>query len=192
MDSKFFTFIKPALTFVDNGDFFRKPFNWLYTILAALNLLAPIFILISAINNNIFTTPAKYIIVFILVWLVVLLVSWLSFQLWWDRREKVAKTSEVGQDFIATPVFSHFIQTIGEWFGLWVGILGFAFALIATIFLGSDGDFMARQLGMGFLGVGFQNIILMPIYGFLIIVFFRFLAETFRALASIANNTKKI
>jgi hypothetical protein len=39
--------------------------------------------------------------------------------------------------------------------------------------------------------VGFLSIILMPIYGFLIIVATRFLAEQFRALVSIANNTKK-
>jgi hypothetical protein len=38
---------------------------------------------------------------------------------------------------------------------------------------------------------GFLFIILMPIYGFLIIVATRFLAEQFRALSSIANNTRK-
>lgn len=192
MDNKFFTFIKPAIGFIDNGNFFRKPFSWLYTVIAVLNLLIPIFILVAAINNNVFKAPAKFVIVFILIWLVILFVSWISFQLWWDRREKVDKTSQVGQEFIATPVFAHLIQTSGEWFGVWVGILGFAFAFLTTIFLGSDGYMLANQLGMGFLGVGVQNIILMPIYGFLTIVFFRFIAEAFRALASIANNTKKL
>jgi len=38
---------------------------------------------------------------------------------------------------------------------------------------------------------GWLFTILMPIYGFLIIVTTRFLAEQFRALASIANNTRK-
>ena len=33
---------------------------------------------------------------------------------------------------------------------------------------------------------------LMPIYGFLIVVFARLLAELYRALAVIANNTKKL
>ena len=32
---------------------------------------------------------------------------------------------------------------------------------------------------------------LLPIYGFLIVVFARLLAELYRALAAIANNTKK-
>ena len=32
----------------------------------------------------------------------------------------------------------------------------------------------------------------MPIYGFLIVVFARLLAELYRALAVIANNTKKL
>lgn len=190
MDNKFFTFIKPYLSFIDKGDFFRKPFSWLYIAFAVLNLILPFYILYTAIDNNIFDTfytPAKFIIVFILVWIVIAFAGWVSFQLWWDRKNKVTETSVENSEFVATPVFAHFIQTFGEWIGTWIGIVGFFVALLATIILGSD----TAAIGVPFIQSGIAFIILMPIYGFLIVVGSRFLAEMCRALASIANNTKK-
>lgn len=192
MDNKFFTFIKPYLSFIDKGDFFRKPFSWLYIAFAVLNLILPFYILYTAIDNNIFDTPAaKFIIVFILVWIVIAFASWVCFQLWWDRKNKVTETSVENSEFVATPVFAHFIQTFGEWIGTWIGIVGFFVALLATIILGSDAVYLNAAIGVPFIQSGIASIILMPIYGFLIVVGSRFLAEMCRALASIANNTKK-
>jgi hypothetical protein len=191
MDNKFFTFIKPYLSFIDNGHLYRKPFSWLYVILAVINLLLPIYVFYQAIKNQVFDSPAKYVIVFLLVWIIIAFASWISFQLWWDRKSKVINTSIESDEFVATPVFSHFIQTLGEWIGTWIGIVGFGTALLTTIILGEEGNSLSEQLGFGFMEVGFLSIILMPIYGFLIIVATRFLAEQFRALVSIANNTKK-
>lgn len=192
MDNIFFTFIKPVLAYVDKGHFFRKPFGWLYLIIAALNLLFPVAVLIGVIDNNFFKfANAQAITVFFLIWIMIVFVSWLSFQLWWQRREMVVATSEEGAEFVATPVFSHLIQTFGEWLGMWIGIVGFWFALVATIILGSDAGMLARQLGIPFLEAGVLFIIIMPIYGFLVVVFFRFLAELFRALTSLANTAKK-
>ncbi len=191
MQNRFFTFIAPYLTFIDNGKIFRNPFSWLYSIIAVINLILPFYILYKAIDNNIFRAPGKFVFVFILVWITILIASWIGFQIWWNRKTKVLTSSAIGDDFIATPVFSHFIQTLGEWLGTWIGLVGFVFALLATIFLGQQGMMISRQLGMGFLNVGLLSIILMPIYGFIIIVASRFLAEQFRALAAIANNTKQ-
>jgi hypothetical protein len=192
MDNKFFTFIKPYLSFIDKGDFFRKPFSWLYIAFAVLNLILPFYILYTAIDNNIFDTfytPAKFIIVFILVWIVIAFASWVCFQLWWDRKNKVTETSVENSEFVVTPVFAHFIQTFGEWIGTWIGIVGFFVALLAI--LGSDAVYLTAAIGVPFIQSGIASIILIPIYGFLIVVGSRFLAEMCRALASIANNTKK-
>ena len=63
MDNKFFTFIKPYLSFIDNGHLYRKPFSWLYSLLAVVNLILPIYIFYKAVDNNIFDTPAKFVIV---------------------------------------------------------------------------------------------------------------------------------
>jgi len=191
MENKFFTFIKPYLTFIDNGHLYRKPFSWLYTLLAVVNLILPIYIFYQAADNRIFDAPAKFIIVFLLVWIIIAFASWISFQLWWDRKSKVITTSSEGDEFVATPVFSHLIQTIGEWLGTWIGIVGFSVALLTTLILGDEGYYLSSLLGLGFMKTGFLFIILMPIFGFLIIVATRFLAEQFRALSSIANNTRK-
>jgi len=63
MNSKFFNFVGPFLAIIDNGKLFRKPFSWLYSVIAIINLLLPAFILYQAIANNIFSAPAKFIIV---------------------------------------------------------------------------------------------------------------------------------
>ena len=185
----------------------------MYIAFAVLNLILPFYILYTAIDNNIFDTPAnaKFIIVFILVWIVIAFASWVCFQLWWDRKNKVTETSVENSEFVVTPVFAHFIQTFGEWIGTWIGIVGFFVALLDI--LGSDAVYLTAAIGVPFIvpcsdavyltaaiGVpfivpfiqsGIASIILIPIYGFLIVVGSRFLAEMCRVLASIANNTKK-
>jgi len=191
MDNKFFTFIKPYLSLIDNGYLYREPFRWLYALLAVVNLILPIYIFYQAVDNRIFDSPAKFIIVFLLVWVIIAFASWISFQIWWDRKSKITTTSVAGDEFIATPVFSHLIQTMGEWLGTWIGIVGFSVALLTSLILGDEGNYLSRQIGVPFLGTSVLFVILMPIYGFLIIVGSRFLAEQFRALSSIANNTRR-
>lgn len=135
-DNKFFSFFEPVLKYIDTGKFFREPFRWLYAILAILNLLTPIVLLVMAINNDLFRYGGgRMIAAFILVWLVIAFVSWLGFQIWWNRREKVYAAATAHDDFVAIPVFSHFIQTFGEWAGMFVGIGGALLTLIAAIFL---------------------------------------------------------
>jgi hypothetical protein len=194
MENKFLTFIRPYLSFIDNGHFFRKPFSWLYTLLAIVNLLIPIYVLYQASHNGIFDyNTAKIIVVFLLLWVIVVFAGWVGFQLWWDRKSKIDMSSTAGDEFIATPALSHFIQTLGEWIGTWIGLVGFGFALLTTIILGNEGYYFSEIIGIPYLNTnsGWMAILTMPIVGFLIIVFSRFLAEQIRALSAIANNTKK-
>jgi len=191
MENKFLTFIKPYLSYIDNGHFFRKPFSWLYSILAVINLLFPLVVIYKASDNRIFDSQGKFIAVFLLVWIVVAFAGWISFQLWWDRKAKISTSSAAGDEFIATPVFSHFIQTLGEWIGTYIGLVGFCFALFTTLFLGGEGYYMSGSIGIPFMESGWVSVIVMPVTGFLIIVISRFLAEQIKALSSIANNTRK-
>jgi hypothetical protein len=191
MNNKFFTFIKPYLNIIDNGLFFRKSFYWLYIILAVLNLVLPLYILYKAVDNHIFEFPAKFVTLFVVVWLIIAFVSWVSFQLWWNRKERVALSSELNDEFTATPVFSHLVQTAGEWLGTWIGVVGFLTTLLATIILGDEGSQFSRLIGIDFLSVGIPAIIITPIIGFLIIVIARFFAEQIKTLSAIANNTKR-
>jgi len=187
MKFSFTAFIAPILKYIDDGDFYRSPFEWLYMIFAGINLLIPLIILFNI--GDIFDMQFKFVITFILVWLFIVVACWVGFQIWWNRKDGVVKTSKEGDDFIATPVVSHLVQTIGEWLGSLLAITGVGFSLFATLFLGDSASTMARQMGIP-LGGGFLMILAYPVIGFLIIVVFRFIAETARALASVANNTR--
>lgn len=187
----FFDFIAPYLSAIDDGRFFRKPMMWLYTLIAVINIIIPFYILYHAIENQIFQAPAKFIIVFILVFMAIAFSCWIGFQIWWDRKDKIDIISLPQDDFVAIPVFSHFVQTLGEWAGTWVAIVGFIFSLLATIILGQEGNYLSQVFGLWFLNISAISIILMPIYGFLIVISARVFAEALRALVSIANNTKK-
>lgn len=195
MENKFLTFISPYLSYIDKGHLFRKPFSWLYAIFAIINLLLPLYILLDQlIDHRIFDAEFKITITVLLAWAIIAFAGWLSFQLWWDRKTKITFSSDDNAEFVATLAFSHLIQTLGEWLGTWVGIVGFGFALLTTIILGEQGHYLSYQFGIPiigqYLGSGWTYVFLMPIYGFLIIVLTRFLAEQIKALSAIANNTK--
>jgi len=191
----FLTFIDPYLSFIDSGKLYRKPFSWLYMALAAVNAVLPFYLLGKAIDMGIFKDAgAKFIFAFIFAWLFVVVACWIGVQIWWNRKDKVQQTSQEGADFPATPVIAHFLQTLGEWFGSFIAIAGLGISLCGVIFLGDNASLLAYALG-GFLSMfsadGFLGIIVNPIMGFITIVIFRFIAEQCRALAAIANNTKK-
>jgi hypothetical protein len=189
MNSPFFNFFKPYFDYIDSGKLFRKPYSWLYVVLAVLNLLFPFYVLVKGIS--VFDQmEAKMIVFFILFWIVLVVAGWLSAQLWWNRKSKVENLTSMGDDFIAIPVISHFFQTLGEWLGTYIAVVGCLGSIFATIFLGESASYFLPS-EVPFLDISLGGIILMPIYGFLIIGFSRFIAEQARALASIANNTKK-
>lgn len=186
-----FLSIFPFIDYLDRGLIFRKPFSWLYSIIGIINLILPIFLFYRALEINIFEFYSKFIIYFILTWLIVTYGSWVSFQLWWDRKIKVSETSVEGDEFVATLVLAHFVQTLGEWIGTWVGTVGFSVALLSSVILGYQADYLFYQFQIPFIYIGYLFIFIMPIFGFLIIVSARLIAEQLRALSAIANNTKK-
>jgi hypothetical protein len=189
MDNKFLSFIKPALDYVDSGEFFKAPFKWLYVLIGVSNLLAPFSLLYIA--NRVFDAPAKFVIAFLLVWLVLVANGWVCFQIWWNRKDAVLASSKAGDDFAAIPVFAHFLQTAGEALGTSLAIAGTGITLIAMVILGDENFWISRMIGVNVLSFGLAGVLINPILGFLIIVLSRFIAEQSRALAAIANNTKK-
>jgi hypothetical protein len=191
MDNKFFTFIKPYLNFIDTGKIFRNPISWLYYAGAAVSILTPLYVMYLAIDNKIFSAPAKFIIAFILIWFLLCVASWIIFQIWWDRKDKVLASTSENDKFVAIPVFAHFVQTLGEVYGSLIAILGFGFSLISLVLLGSDAAVLANQIGLGFINPGVAGLIISPITGFIMLVVARVISELIRALADIANNTAK-
>lgn len=188
----FFHFIRPFLDYIDSGNFFTKPFYWLYVLNAVAILLFPVVSLYVGLKNNIFEMPFKFALAFLLAVALMAFTSWILFQLWWDRKDKVLAMARQGDDFVATPVFSYYLQTAGESVGTYVAIAGTGITLIAAILLGSEAKSLGRSMGLEFLtGGSFLFIFVWPLAGFGIIIFTRFLAEMLRALVTIANNTKR-
>lgn len=189
--NKLLTFISPYLAYIDNGQMFRNPFSWLYIAIAVINLLWPLVILYELIDNQIFEQPFKIAITLLLIWVVIAIAGWISFQLWWDRKTKITFPSTDNAEFAATPALAHLVQTFGEWIGTWIGFVGTFAALFTSIFLAGEGYQMQQIPLVGdYLHGGFAYVVLMPLFGFLIIVLARFFAEQIKALSAIANNTK--
>lgn len=176
MNNKLFTFLDPLLGYIDNGRFFREPFRWLYVIFAVLNLLFPIAILVKVIDMGFFKfAEGKAIFAFILVFIILCGGAWGSYLLWMNRKNKLKDIIQENNEFIAIPVVSHLTQTIGEWLGIYIGVIGTLCSLIIALFAANELQYiMPVSTGIFFL---------MPIYGFLIVVFARLLAELYRALA---------
>ncbi len=185
----FLSFIKPYLSIIDNGVLFRKPFSWFYATIAILNLLWPLYILLISFSNS---SLMNNFFLFFLVWLFIAFAGWVSFQIWWNRMLKIEASKE-DDEFVVIPIFSHFIQTSGEWFGTWISIVGFGVSLLMAIFLsGENSVSFLKETNLSFIGsFGIAGIIMFPVLGYFIILLTRFLAEQFKALAAIANNTKK-
>jgi len=197
MKNKFFSFISPALNVIDNGKFFREPLRWLYFFLAGLNLLLPLVFIIPALiySEIIFSNGFLYILAFILVFLAVCFSSWVGFQIWWNRADSIRLFSSVGDENFATVAFSHLVQTFGEWLGVTLGLNGFFGGLLLLIGalvmrLTTGEELPLWQLGVG--SYAYFLILLGPLAGFLVLVITRFLAEQIRALASVANYSRKL
>lgn len=191
MESNFFSFVKPFLNFIDAGEFYRKPFKWLYSLIAILSLLTPLYLLYEMISKNIFDGPAKLVIGALLIWVILAFSYWIVFQIWWSRKNQIGEHKIKGDRFVATPSFVHFIQTSGESMGTFVAIAGAGASLISFILLGSDGRVIDRMIAIrGGGDYGILGVIIFPIIGYIIVIFSRFISEQISALAAIANNTK--
>lgn len=185
MNNKLFTFLNPLLGYIDNGRFFREPFRWLYVIFAVLNLLFPLFILVKVIDMKFFSyAEGKAIFAFILIFIILCAGAWASYLLWMNRKDKLKEAIKEDNEFIAIPVMSHLTQTAGEWLGLYIGVIGTLCSLVIMVFAANEMNYI--------LPIPSGIFFLLPIYGFLIVVFARLIAELYRALAVIANNTKKL
>lgn len=192
MNNKLFAFFEPVWRFIDNGSFFREPFRWLYVAIAILNLLFPLVAIFGTIGSGVFKyMSGGAIFAAILVFILLIALGIMSFVLWMDRQKKLKELLHEDNEFVAIPMVSHFIQTLGEWFGFYLGLFGCVASLLFMLFGGSE---MLGQFGGSLLpwGSGVMMIIIYPILGFLIVVSARLLAELYRAMASIANSAKCI
>jgi hypothetical protein len=189
--NKFLTFFDPFFAYIDAGKIFRKPFAWLYGLLAILNAIFP-FIVLYWMIKLFKVLEGEQIFGLILLWLVILAAGWFSVQLWWNRMAQVGKLPNDSDEFVVTPAYAHLLQTSGEWLGCYIAIVGFFTALLTWIFIDPEVlESVFGSYGVAVFGTGIVSIFIPLIYGFLILITFRFAAEVAKALISIAKNTKK-
>jgi hypothetical protein len=184
--SPLFTFSKPYLNYISSG----KLFSLIYFVMAFVNIIMPFMILYNVINSGLLNYGDDYLSAFVLTWLVILFACWIGFQMWWERRKKIKSIGSA--EFVATMFFSELMKTFGEGIGTLIGIISAGGGLLASLALGNNVNHLFNAIGMGFLRFGVMVIIIGPIIGFLIILFFHFFAEQLRIWAALANNTKEI
>jgi len=77
----------------------------------------------------------NYILAFITSWAVIVVACLVGFLLWWERRKRIAAVED--SQFVTTVAFSEILQTLGEWLGTFIGIVGVGVGLFGTVFLGN-------------------------------------------------------
>lgn len=185
------SFVKPFLGYIDNGDFFRKPFRILYLVIAVVVALAPFFALWSIIDSGVFKfAKAGMIIGIVLAWLVMLAGFLFVALIWWTRADQLQDLGRSGDEYPVTPIFAHFVRTSGESGGVIVGGVMFLVTLILLIFSGKQGGALLSSVP-GLAGGTWVTVFMMPVAGFLIVLFSRFISEQIRAIVNIAQNTKR-
>ena len=186
MYQKFFDIIKPLTDYIDSGKFFRQPLQWLYYVIGCLCALFPFYVIYELIDKYVFKyADGKETFALILVLLILIAVCFGSFLLWFNRAQKLPELLKPDSKFVAVPAVANFIQTSGEFYGLFLGVFGFLSSLILTLF-----DFYVPIPFMT--EVGFGATVMFPIVGYVIVVGCRYIAELVLSIADIANNTDKI
>jgi len=186
-DSTFTNFARPYFDFIGTGQIYIL----FYIIMAMFNLFIPLGVIFYTIKSGFLQNSGTKIVVgFIFLLLVICFASWIGFQLWWYRKSSIKKAES--SEFVATPIVSDLIQTFGEWVGTMIGIIGAGIGLVAIIFLGDSTGSLYRGCGSRLMQFSPLIIFMGPLFGFLNIIFFRFIAEQIRIFAAIANNTKEM
>jgi pSer/pThr/pTyr-binding forkhead associated (FHA) protein len=185
------SWIRPLLTVIDNGSFFRHSFYWIYFVMAILTLFFPIYLVYKAIEMHFYEMPGKALAFAILSWIIIAFVSWLSFQLFWDRKLKVVNSSDSGDSFVAMPLFSDFILTLGIYIGIWIGVVGSLISVLGMIVFSNLGDFNIPFNLLGGVKTSMWRIFSLPFIGLLIILVSRFISEQILVMGAIANRILK-
>lgn len=180
-----FNLLKPLTDFIDSGRFFRQPFQWLYYIIGVLCALTPLYVLYTLIESRIFKyADGGDIFAIILIWLVFGAVCIGGLILWFSRGKKLSEILPENSKFVALPCVANFIQTSGEFFGLFIGLFGFIGGVLSNIFgIGREFPIIAATIPTSILSL---------IFGYLAVVFSRYVSELLLAIAAIANNTEKM
>ena len=176
---------KPFLDYIHKG----KYFELIYLIKAIISLTIPFVVFFIAINRGLFDFGTRIVFFSILVWILFILSGWMGFQLWMDRRRKLKKLET--HEFIAIPIVSDMIKTIGEWMGIFIGLVGTIGWILTLVFFGNTLRFIISFFGMGIWELILYTVCY-PLSAIGVMISCRFLAEMINVFAKLTNNTKEI
>lgn len=179
----FFTYGRPLIDALDNGDALKKPLIILYYVMAAGLILYPLYLAYEAIfEMSFFKWPFIDVIGVTVVFAAFAFSSWMSFQIVWDRKNKNVESIKEGQRYLSTKIVTDLVKVIGECLAIIITITGTVGVIVGLLsdaageIVGSDGIFY---------------LFMFPVIGYCILVGSKFMSETVIALTDIAQNTKK-
>jgi hypothetical protein len=189
LTGKFFTFIRPFLSFVDSPKYFTVPFSWLYILFAVVYLASPLVVLFKVMIPLFEYATAKIVFSSLLTWVALAIAAWAAFQVWWNRR-KTIETYKIDAKIIIGAL-SHFVYTSIEATAIFIGIAGFFAGLFALLIdggvldtLGLKGFALSIMIGSllgGYFGVWIAKLVaflfrkITEIIVFLIVKLFHFI-----------------
>jgi hypothetical protein len=176
---------KPFLDYMHKG----KYFDLIYLIEAIFSLAIPFIGFFFAINKGLFDFGTRVVFFSILLWMLTILWGWISFQLWLDRRKKLKQLET--HEFIAIPIVSDMVKTIGESCGIFIGLVGTIGWVLALVFFGNDLSIIMSFAGMNIWGLILYTVTF-PLSGFGVMIISRFISEMINIFAKLTNNTKEI
>ena len=201
-------YLSKLLSLIDNGKFFIVPMKWIYKLLSFLIFLVPLFVLfwiIQLFNSGMLKYMDgwnKFVaaILCFLFFVAVIAMAYINFRFWQSRSKKMDHIVKVGDQAVAIPLYSNLLQNIGEIWGINIAVVGPVYVFLIYLFAVLTGADVMRMVGSDnyflMLIIGLILVILYTaisiIIGFLVVLIFRFIAESIRLVAQIANDTRDI
>ncbi|MCR4852612.1 MAG: DUF4339 domain-containing protein [Prevotella sp.] len=185
--------LNSLMKLIDTGRFFREPMRWIYIVIGILATIGCLISIISLIGSGAFKYQTFYSI---LASLALIVIGVFVFLFWINRSKRLKDTVQVNDEIVAIPLVAHFIQSLGECVGIIFGTVLAVMAFLLPLLAGGSAAHMFREIIPFSAGspliISVLGAIFCVIYGFLIILVAHFWAEMMLAVASIANNVKRI
>jgi hypothetical protein len=187
-----YLFFKPFLKKMSEGGFFKNVFAWFLRIIAAFEVLG--LLLISLKMWQLLSTnfDVKAFIVMLLSQVLIIALVYLIITILLSRADDIAALP-LKNDYIVIPIFVLVTKMIGEILAVFYTIMGLVTAIAIWIMGSMPNIVPGTSMLCGNNGVigGFISLVSGPLFGFVLLSIFYFIAEQLGVFVDIARNTKR-
>ena len=174
----------------DDVPMVKRPLNMLMGVMTSIGCL---FAIVGLITSGAFKYQAMY---GVLASIFLIVIAVFSVLFWINRSKRLKDTVQENDEIVAIPLVANFIQSVGECVGIIMGTAVAVMAFLIPLLAGNEAGYMFRDFIPFRSGEMFVVALVAPLfciaYGFLIILMAHFWAELMLAVASIANNVKRL